>query len=169
MPFTVFRILFLRSTRAALYVAIKKSIMLETYHQSQIEQLGRCTLKIRYDAKCVKCRFFVVPGDSPALPGIPGIEQFGIIRVLCGTIDIKTINRKFDAQTKHAADSQNCKTNSDTQVRSDVDNTNGDKTNIPDYLNSRTNKTHMSDYFHSNDNKEADKRVSEAITNRKKQ
>ena len=41
-----------------------------------------------------------------------------------------------------------------------------DKTNTPDYLDSKTSKNNMLDYFNSSGNKEADKRVSEAITNR---
>ena len=84
--------------------------MLKTYKQSNIE-LGRCSVRIRHNDKCVKCRFLVVPGDGPALLGMPDIELFGIIRVMCGTIDNKTNDRKFDAQTRHAADGQNCSTN----------------------------------------------------------
>ena len=85
---------------------------------------------------------------------------------MCETIENKTNDRKFDVQTRHAADSQNCSTNRDLQKRLDADNTCGGKSNIPNYLNSSTNKTEMSHYFHSSDNKEVDKRVSETSTKR---
>ena len=78
----------------------------------------------------------------------------------------KTTGRKFDIQTKHAEESQNCKTNSDPQVKPDADSISEDKTNIPNCLNCSSCKTDMSDYFYSCDNKEADKKASEAITKR---
>ena len=52
------------------------------------------------------------------------------------------------------------------QTKLDEDSTIVDKTHIPDYINSSTNKTNILAYFNSSDNKEADKRVSKAITNR---
>ena len=107
-----------------------------------------------------------MPGDGPALLGVPEIELLSIIIVMCETINNKTNDRKFDMGTRHAEDSQNFITNKDPQTKLDADNASGDKTNILNYHNSSTNKTQMLDYFHSIDNKEADKRESEAITNR---
>ena len=69
--------------------------------------------------------------------------------------DNKT-DRKFDAQTRNATDSQNYKTGTHRQ-KPDTDNVSGDKTNIPNYINSSTTK-HMPDYSHSNDSKEAKKK-----------
>ena len=46
------------------------SIMLKIYNQSNIEQLGRCLVRIRHNDRCVKCRFFVMPGNGPALTGM---------------------------------------------------------------------------------------------------
>ena len=119
---------------------------------------------MRHTDKFVKCRFFVVPVSSPALLRIPYTELLSVIRVMCETRDSKTNDRKFDVQTRHAADSQNCSATRDLQTRLDADDVNKDKTNISSCLNSTTTKTNMSDYFHSSDNKEADKRVSETIT-----
>ena len=46
MPFIVFRILFPRSYMAELNATINRSIVLTTYNQSSIKQLGRCSVKI---------------------------------------------------------------------------------------------------------------------------
>ena len=69
-------------------------------------------------------------------------------------------------QARHTADSQNCTTNMDPQAKPHADNASRDKTSIPNFLNFNIIKTHTSDYLHSCDNKEADRRVSEIITNR---
>ena len=42
-------------------------------------------------------------GVYPALLGIPGVELCGIMRVMCETVENKTIGRKFDMQTRHLA------------------------------------------------------------------
>ena len=100
-----------------------------------------------------------MPGDGPALLSRPDIELFSVIGVMCETIDNKTNERKFDTQTRHAADSQNCSTNRDSQTKLDVDNVSRDKTNTPGYPNISTNKILKSDYFPSSDNKEAGKEI----------
>ena len=82
MQFRFFRILFLRSTMAVLNAKINRSIVLKTYNQSNIEQLSRCLVKKRHNDKCVKCRFFVMPGNDLALLGMPDIELLNIIRVI---------------------------------------------------------------------------------------
>ena len=166
MPFRVFRILFPRSTVLELNATINRSLVLKMYNQSNIEQLGRCSVSIRHNHKGVKCRFLLVVGNISALFWMPVIALLGIIQVLCKTIDNKTNDRKSDVQTRYA-DSQDCGTYKDLQTKLEsVDNMSGDKTSISNYLNSSTNKTHMPDYFHSGYNKEADMRVRETITNR---
>ena len=65
-----------------LNATINRSIMLKTYNQSNIDQLGRCSIRIRNNDKHVKCRFFVVSGNAPALFGMWGIDLHGIIKVL---------------------------------------------------------------------------------------
>ena len=75
--------------------AIHRSILHETYSQLSIEQLGRYSGKIRHNDKCVKCRFFVVPGDGPTFLGMQDIEMLGIIRFICETIDNKIPGRSL--------------------------------------------------------------------------
>ena len=105
MPFRVFRILFPGLMMVELNAIIKKSKVPETYNQSNIEQFGRCAIKIKHNDKCVKCRFFVVLGDGPALLKMPDKELHNIIRVMCNTIDNKTNSKKFYSPTRHVADS----------------------------------------------------------------
>ena len=66
MPFRVFRILFPRLTMAELNATINKLILVKTCNRSNTEQLNRCSVKIIHNDKCIKCRFFVVPGDGTA-------------------------------------------------------------------------------------------------------
>ena len=84
-----------------------------------------------------------MPGDGPALLRMPDIESLGIIRVMFETIIYKTAGRKFDMQTRHLADCQNCRTNRDPQEKPDEDSTSTDKTDIPHYLNSSTPQANL--------------------------
>ena len=56
---------------------LKKFGHVKTYNQSDKEQLGIYTVKLRGKDKGVRCRFFVVPGDGPAFFGIPDIKWTG--------------------------------------------------------------------------------------------
>ena len=38
-----------------------------------------CAVKIRHKEKCANCRLFVVPGDYPALLGMPDTEPLSIL------------------------------------------------------------------------------------------
>ena len=48
MSFRVFLILIRRSVMAEINATINKSVLLKTYNQSNIEQISRCTVKIRH-------------------------------------------------------------------------------------------------------------------------
>ena len=75
-----------------------------------------------------------MPGDGPGLLRMPDIVLLSITRVMCETIDNKTTGRKIDSQAKHVANSHDCKTNKDPQVKAYGGSTNKDKSNMPDYL-----------------------------------
>ena len=107
-----------------------------------------------------------MPGDGPALLGVPDTEFLSIKRVMCKTVDNKTTSSKFYLQISHVPDSQNCKTNKDLQAKLDKDCKSKDKTNVSNYHNSSKSKTSMPYNLNSSDNKEADKRASDTITNR---
>ena len=50
-----------------------------TYNQSDTEQLGVCTVKLRHKDECSKCRFFALPGDGPALLGMQDMKLLDML------------------------------------------------------------------------------------------
>ena len=53
---------------------------LKIYNDSNIEQLGALTVKLRH--KVVICRFFLVVGYGPALLGITNIQVLSILKTV---------------------------------------------------------------------------------------
>ena len=84
-------------------------MMLKTYNQSNIE-LDICTVKLRHEDECVKCRFFVVSGDSLALFWMQDIELLNILRITCHTIGGPHESRMFDSQTIQMSNNSNWRT-----------------------------------------------------------
>ena len=41
-----------------------------------------CRVRLRHEDKIARYRFFVVPGDGPALLGIPDIELLDILKIM---------------------------------------------------------------------------------------
>ena len=111
-----------------------------TYNQSDIEQLGMCTVKLRHKDKCVKYRFCVVPGDCPALLGMLDIEQLYILRITCDINGEAYESSKFDLQTMEASNIQICRINETPQIKSDRLGVYHDKMNMPGYFRSSKNK-----------------------------
>ena len=58
-----------------------------------------CKFQLRQKDECIKCRFFVVPFDSPPLLGMLDIELLSILRKTCDIIGEPHESRKFDLQT----------------------------------------------------------------------
>ena len=110
MQFKVSELCFQKSTLVALYTSKNSSIILKTYNQSDIKQLGVCTVILRHKIKDAKCRFLVVPGDSPALLGRPDIELPTILIITCEVIDDTDECRKIDSQTIEASIIPSCTT-----------------------------------------------------------
>ena len=67
MPFKIFKILFPKSTLAAQCATKITQVILRTYIQSDIGQLGVCTVRLRHKDKNAGCRFFVVWEDVSTL------------------------------------------------------------------------------------------------------
>ena len=42
-----------------------------------------------------RCRFFVVPGDSPVLLGVPNFELLGVLKILCEVLKKQQADRKI--------------------------------------------------------------------------
>ena len=66
-------------------------------------------MKLRHKNKVARYRFFVVPGDSPALLGMPNLELLGILKVMSNVVDDQHVDRKFDYQTMEPASALSCR------------------------------------------------------------
>ena len=71
MSLKIFKSLFHKSTREALHAMKNNVVVLKTCINSNIEQLGVCSVKLRHKDKVARCRCFVVLGECPALLGMP--------------------------------------------------------------------------------------------------
>ena len=98
-----------------------------------IEELGVCTVRLIHRDKNAKCRFFVVPGDDPALLGMTDIELLNILKVMCEVIGVPPESRKFNLQTIEASDSLSSRTNKVPQNKTDKVDAHDDNANMPDY------------------------------------
>ena len=83
----------------ALNAKIPNLVVLKTYKQSNNEQLYICAVILRHKDKITRFRFFVVPGDSPALLQMPGIKLLGIQQIIYEVVRVQEPGRKFDFQT----------------------------------------------------------------------
>ena len=110
--------------------------MLKPCNQSNIKQLGMCTVKLRHKNKIARCRFFVVPADSQTLLGMPDIELLQILKIMCEVVEGQQADKKFDSKTMELSSTVSCRVNTDWESRSD----NADVINI---------NLNMSDYFSS--------------------
>ena len=75
-----------------------------------------CTVKLRHKDKCVTCRFFLGPGDRPALLGMPDLKLLSILRITCDVIGKPHESRKVDSQTMEMSISPSCRTNEAPQI-----------------------------------------------------
>ena len=103
MPFKVLKILFPKSILAKLHAT-------KMMPHNHILTKDVCTVNLRHKDKCAKCRFFVIPGDGPALLGMPDIELLNILRVSCEVISEAHESWMFDLKTREASNSSHCRT-----------------------------------------------------------
>ena len=103
----------------ALHTTKNNAVLLKPYDNLNIEQLGVCSAKLRYTDKVVRCKFFVVPGDGPALLGKPDIKLLCILKITCDVIEGQQADRMFVSQTIEPSSSLSCKANTDIVGRSD--------------------------------------------------
>ena len=73
-------------------------MVLKTYNNTNIKQLGICTVKMMHKDNVVTSRFFVVLGNSSELLGMPDIEVLGILKITCEVLDSQQAGRKFDSK-----------------------------------------------------------------------
>ena len=99
-----------------------------------IEQLGIYTVKLRHKDKSMKCRFFLVYGEGPALLGMPDIKLLNILSIMCEVISKPPESRMFHSQTKDSSSSPSCITNRTLWNATDKAGTHDNNTNMPYYF-----------------------------------
>ena len=142
MSLYIFKKLFRNESIEQLRSSIKSNIRLKTYNGMQIEQLGMCTVTIKFKNFINQCVFFVVPGNSQVLLGMQDMAVLNIIN-----LNIDSIQKEI----------RNCKTNRDTHSAAKQDD-NGQQ------HQSQANK--LINYFYSSSNTGADKIKSINMTKR---
>ena len=121
--------LFHKSKIEALHAIKNNVVVLKTYNNSNIEQIGAYSVKLRHKDKVVRCRFFVVLGDGSVLLEMPDIELLGILKITCDVVEDQQLGRKLNSQTMDPTDTLNCRANMEDENRSDsVDIINNDPT-----------------------------------------
>ena len=120
--------------------------MLKAHNNSNIEQLGICSVWLRHDI--VRGKFFVGPDNGLVLVGVPDIELSGLLKIMCKVLDQQQVSRKFDLQTR------------DTSV-------------VPESITNKTSTSNagnlnncikLPDYVRPSANGEVDKEVSRILT-----
>ena len=98
-----------------------------------------CTVRIRYKDKIAKYRFFVVPGESPALLGMSHSEVLGILKIMCEVIGE---TQKQDVWLWNNAGSQwsSYRANNVHQIKAEKMDTNDTTLYMQDYFRSSTNR-----------------------------
>ena len=120
----------------------------------QIEQLGMCTVTITFKNFKKRCVFFVVPGNSQVLLGMPDTAALNIINVNIDSIQKEIGECKTNSGQKMHADTEDC-TNKDAHSTAKQD------------VNSQQHQANkLINYFYSLNNTDADKSKSNAMTQR---
>ena len=97
--FKIFRTVLPKSIIQALQSTKNNSLVPKSYSQSDIEQLGVCTVRLRHKDKIARCRFFIVPGDSPVLLGMPDLELLDVLKITCKILEGQQADRTFNPLT----------------------------------------------------------------------
>ena len=100
MPFKLFKGLFQKATVESLCATKNNYVILKTYNNSHIEQLGICSVWLKHKDNVVRCRFFVVPGNGPALLGMLDTELLELLKIMSKVLNQQQVGRKVNSQTK---------------------------------------------------------------------
>ena len=107
-----------------------------------------CAVRLRHKDK----RFFLVPGDGPALQGMADIQLLDILKTVCKVMGNCMKAGKFDSQTVQASNGPSIKANKAQQIKADNVDLNDANSNMPDY-------------FRYSSNRAADKRARQILMN----
>ena len=76
-----------------------KKVLLHTYSNSCIPQLGVCTVTITHRGKPEPFRLFAIPGEGPVILGMPDGEIVEVLSVNCNTIKSCLKGKKIKQKT----------------------------------------------------------------------
>ena len=68
-------------------------VILKTYSDSNTEHVGVCSVKLRHNV--ARCRFSLVPGDGPALAGMPDIQLLGMLKIMCEVVEHQQVGKNL--------------------------------------------------------------------------
>ena len=104
----MFKKLFKNTTEEQLQKSIKSHIRLRTYNKTNITQLGTCTVVIKF--KNIKKRyvFFVVPGNSQVLLGMPYTASLKLININIDSIQAETVECKTNIEQEMHVGEKGC-------------------------------------------------------------
>ena len=131
--------------------SIKSNIKLKMYNGTHITQLGTCAVTIKFKNSKKHCVFFVALGNGQVLLGMPDIAALNILNLNIDSIQVEVVS---------------CKTNREQVTQKVVE----DCTNIntvgiiKQIANSEIQSNKLINYFYSSKNTYADKRESDAMT-----
>ena len=89
MPLFTFKKLFKDVTEDQLKRSIKGHIRLRMYNKTNMTQLGMCTVVIKFKNIKKRCVFFVVPGNSQMLLGMPDTAALKLININTDSIRLR--------------------------------------------------------------------------------
>ena len=113
MPLYIFKKLFRNESVQQFKRSIKSNIKLKTYNRKQIEQLGMCTVNIKFKNFKKQCVFLMVPGNSQVLLRMPYMVALHIINLNIDSIQKEIRNCKTNRGQEMHAVAEEC-TNRDT-------------------------------------------------------
>ena len=108
MPLYIFKKLCSNRSVEQLKRSMTNNIKLKTYNGTQIEQLGMCMATIKFKNIKKKCVFFVVPGNSQALLGMPDTAALNIINLNIDSIQKEIRECKTNRGQEMQADAKDC-------------------------------------------------------------
>ena len=135
------------------------------YNKTSITQLGTCKVTIEHKNNTKRCHFFVVPGNSQALLGMPDIDALQIL-----TIKIDSIGAEDAGNTQNNINTDAAQESDANQETNIAVKFCANTTSISKSINNRnrstayTNANTLTKYFLPCPNYEKDKRKSTELT-----
>ena len=108
MPLFIFKNLFKNTTEEQPQKSIKSHIRLKTYNKTNITQLWMCTVVIEFKNIKKRCEFFVVPGNSQMLHGMPDTAALKLITINIDSIQAEIVECKTNIEQESHAVEKGC-------------------------------------------------------------